>query len=168
VYWYATRNTPADSETAEGGRKKELLERFGDWHTPIPRLVETTEAGAILRNDVYDRKPAPQWGEGRVTLLGDAAHPTTPNLGQGACQAIEDAVVLGKHLSMGTDPIAALRGYEARRMPRTRRVVEQSWRIGVLGQWSHPLACWMRDTLMRMTPTGVILKQTDWIVDYNC
>src|SRR2546421_8291724 len=56
----------------------------------IGRLIEATDEEAILRNDLFDRRPVRHWGSGRVTLLGDAAHPPTPNLGQGACQRSEE------------------------------------------------------------------------------
>ena len=77
------------------GAKATLSHLFSGWHRPVVDLVEAAEEGTILRTDIYDREPlGERWGIGRVTLLGDAAHPMTPNLGQGACQAIEDAVVL--------------------------------------------------------------------------
>jgi 2-polyprenyl-6-methoxyphenol hydroxylase-like FAD-dependent oxidoreductase len=76
------------------GYKGNLLNSFGDWAQPIPALVAATEETAILRNDMYDRPPARRWSGGRVALVGDAAHPMTPNAGQGACQALEDAVAL--------------------------------------------------------------------------
>jgi 2-polyprenyl-6-methoxyphenol hydroxylase-like FAD-dependent oxidoreductase len=167
VYWYATMNAPEGAHDPEGRRKQELLKRFARWHDPIPTLIEATEEATILRNDVYDREPARQWGQGRITLLGDAAHPTTPNLGQGACQALEDAVVLARCLAAGADTPAALRAYEAERMPRTRRIVQQSRRIGSIGQWENPWACGLRDLLTRMTPTRFIMRQTEWVVRYQ-
>lgn len=91
-YWFATKNAPEGEGDAPAGRKAELLERFGSWAEPVPAVIRAADEGEILRHDVYDRDPPARWGVGRVTLLGDAAHPMTPNLGQGACQAIEDAV----------------------------------------------------------------------------
>src|SRR5262249_53383280 len=81
------------------GRTRALARLFAGWHEPITALLEATDDSAVLRNDVYDLDPLPRWGRGRVTLLGDAAHPCAPTLGQGACQAIEDAVVLGRCLA---------------------------------------------------------------------
>ena len=94
VYWFATQNQPA-GERAAGSEKSHLLKHFGHWHAPIQTLIEAAPEVTILRNDVYDRPPLRRWGQGRMTVLGDAAHPMTPNMGQGACQALEDAVVLG-------------------------------------------------------------------------
>ena len=122
VYWLRPRPTsrPVVPICPKVARPR-FLDRFGDWYTPVPALIGATDEEAILRNDIVDRRPVHRWGEGRVTLLGDAAHPTTPNLGQGACQAIEDAVVLGKALRDADDPVAALRAYEDRRRARTPR-----------------------------------------------
>jgi 2-polyprenyl-6-methoxyphenol hydroxylase-like FAD-dependent oxidoreductase len=100
---------PAGEQDREGERKTRLSGLFGSWRHPIGRLIEATDEGAILRNHLYDRPPVRHWGNGRVTLLGDAAHPPTPNLGQGTCQALEDALVLAGCLSGQREPVAALR-----------------------------------------------------------
>jgi 2-polyprenyl-6-methoxyphenol hydroxylase-like FAD-dependent oxidoreductase len=89
--------------------------------------------------------------------LGDAAHPTTPNLGQGACQAIEDAVVLADQLRGGGDPATAFRTYEKLRQRRTARITEESFRIGRVCQWENPVGCWMRDTANRFVPQAAAL-----------
>jgi 2-polyprenyl-6-methoxyphenol hydroxylase-like FAD-dependent oxidoreductase len=149
AYWYATQTVPEGQGDPPRGRKPGLLELFRNWHEPVEALIEATEETAILRNDVYDRPPLRRWSVGRVTLLGDAAHPMTPDMGQGACQAIEDAVILADCLA-DSEPIAAsLRAYEARRIPRTRRVVRESRRAATIAQWSHPLACRFREVFLR-------------------
>jgi 2-polyprenyl-6-methoxyphenol hydroxylase-like FAD-dependent oxidoreductase len=99
VFWYATLNCPVGEQDREGERKANLLRLFGGWREPIEQLIAATDEGAILRNDIFDRRQVRHWGRGRVTLLGNAAHPPTPNLGQGACQALEDALVLGRGAS---------------------------------------------------------------------
>ena len=86
VYWFATANLPAGLRPAPDERKAELLRRFSAWHAPIEELIKTTPPENILYNDIFDFPPIPRWSEGRVTLLGDAAHPTTPNMGQGAAR----------------------------------------------------------------------------------
>ena len=132
--------------------RSELLRRFADWCTPIPDVIRQTDPAAILRNEICDRDPIDRWGDGRVTLLGDAAHPMTPNLGQGACQAIEDAVELGRQLAGVREPSAipdALRSYEARRAPRARRIVLLSRRYGRMAQARSRLGCWIRDRSSR-------------------
>ena len=145
VFWYATLNCPADEQDRAGGRKARLSRLFGGWREPIGRLIEATDEEAILRNDLFDRRPVRHWGSGRVTLLGDAAHPPTPNLGQGACQALEDALVLADRLAdQQREPVAALRAYEGRRMKRAA-IIEQSALFGKIGQWEQPLLCSLRD-----------------------
>ena len=150
VAWWATTNEPEG--TSDGDRKARLLRLFGEWHAPIPQLIEATPAEEILKNDVCDRPPRRTWGRGRVTLLGDAAHPTTPNLGQGGCLAIEDAAVLARSLAREPDLPAALRAYERSRYSRTRAITRMSLRLGRLGQWERPLAVAARSALFRLTP----------------
>jgi 2-polyprenyl-6-methoxyphenol hydroxylase-like FAD-dependent oxidoreductase len=151
VFWYATKNLPEEMPVAEAGHQAEVSEWFREWHAPIPEVIKATESSAILRNDIVDRKPVKRWGQHRVTLLGDAAHPTTPNLGQGACQAMEDAVVLASCLRAASDVPAALRSYEAMRLARTANITNQSWLIGKICQWENPLACWLRNKLSQTT-----------------
>ena len=151
TYWFATMNTPAGGSQPPEEQKRFLLERYRDWYAPVPAVIEATDAAAIIRNDVYDRPPVRRWGEGRVTLLGDAAHPTTPNMGQGACQAIEDALVLGRCLAGAADVPAALRSYESQRYERTAFVTNQSWKFGKLLGWENRFACALRDWLIRQT-----------------
>jgi 2-polyprenyl-6-methoxyphenol hydroxylase-like FAD-dependent oxidoreductase len=153
TYWFAT------ADTAEGGQDPDdvqaaLLDRFGTWADPVPELLRRTPSAAIRRNDIIDRPPSPRWGRGATTLLGDAAHAMTPNMGQGACQAIEDAWVLARCLTEGTGPAAALRSYESERQPRTAWFVERSERLGRVAQWSHPLAAWLRDVGVAWTPAS--------------
>jgi 2-polyprenyl-6-methoxyphenol hydroxylase-like FAD-dependent oxidoreductase len=134
VYWWATFNAPEGSTDAPGGRKRELLDRYAGWAPPIGAVLAATDEAAILRNDIVDRPSVAPWGVGPVTLLGDAAHPMTPNMAQGACQAVEDAIVLANCLAAAGAAEPALRAYEARRQERTALVVAQSWLIGARGQ----------------------------------
>jgi 2-polyprenyl-6-methoxyphenol hydroxylase-like FAD-dependent oxidoreductase len=150
VYWFATANVPA-GQTSPDGERAELLRRFRGWHDPIEALLSATPDRAILRNDMYDREPIRDWGRGRVTLLGDAAHPMTPNLGQGGCQAIEDAVVLASVLKdvASAEVPHALRTYEARRVKRTSMIVTNSRRVGAMAQIENPMLVAMRNALVR-------------------
>jgi 2-polyprenyl-6-methoxyphenol hydroxylase-like FAD-dependent oxidoreductase len=128
-----------------GDEKEELLRRFGDWHPPIPELIES--ADAVLRTDIFCLDhPLPRFHLGRVALVGDAAHAMTPNLGQGGCQAIEDAVVLA-HVVGGGHPLAH---YTAARLERTTMIARQSRRIGRLTQLSHPVPVFLRDAALRL------------------
>ncbi len=166
VYWFAACNAPPDQQST-GGEKAELLRIFGDWHAPIRELIEATPAAAILHNDIYDRPPLPWWGAGRITLLGDAAHAMTPNLGQGACQALEDAIVLAHQLQTNADIPAALRTYETLRIPRTTMIVQQSRRVGWVGQWSNPLAVAGRNFLVKQLLSRLQYAQLAPIIGYD-
>jgi 2-polyprenyl-6-methoxyphenol hydroxylase-like FAD-dependent oxidoreductase len=158
VYWYATRNAPPEGR--DGDVKAELGALFGRWTHPIPEVLALTDRDAVIRSDIVDRPPLPRscpWGAGRITLLGDAAHPTTPNLGQGAAMAIESSVVLARLLGQfGADPAQTLRSYERQRRARTAMITNVSWHVGRVGQWSSRAACWLRDNLTELTPTCII------------
>jgi 2-polyprenyl-6-methoxyphenol hydroxylase-like FAD-dependent oxidoreductase len=166
-YWYATKNAPEGQPDAPGRRKAELLELFGGWHEPVPSVVRGTGEQEILRNDVYDREPLERWGEGRVTLLGDSAHPMTPNLGQGACQAIEDAAELTRCVGEGDNIEAALRLYEERRSERAALVVQRSRLLGRIVQLENPLLCHLRNAATRAMPLRFQLRQLDPILGYE-
>jgi 2-polyprenyl-6-methoxyphenol hydroxylase-like FAD-dependent oxidoreductase len=147
VFWYATHNCPAGGQDQPGERKLQLHRLFHGWRAPIEQLIEATDEAEILRNDIFDRRPVRHWGSGRVTLLGDAAHPPTPNLGQGACQALEDALILTRCLGSARESVIALRTYEASRMKRSAAIIKQSYLFGKIGQWENPLLCSLRDAL---------------------
>jgi 2-polyprenyl-6-methoxyphenol hydroxylase-like FAD-dependent oxidoreductase len=166
AYWYATKNTSEGGRDQQGGRRRALLELFKGAHAPIEALIAATDEAAILRNDIYDRDPLPRWSDGCVTLLGDAAHPMTPNLGQGACQALEDAVVLADALRQIGDIAAALRAYEERRIGRTSTLVRQARQVGAVGQWQNPLACRLRDALMKYVVARVQARQLEQVAGY--
>lgn len=95
----------------------------------------------------------------RRRLLGDPAHPMTPNLGQGGCQAIEDAVVLARALQGSTTVEEALRRYEKARVRRANAIVTQSFRAGRVAQWESALLVRLRDALLRRMPPSALLRQ---------
>jgi 2-polyprenyl-6-methoxyphenol hydroxylase-like FAD-dependent oxidoreductase len=158
LYWFVAEDAP-DGSPAPDRPLEDLRRRLADWHDPIPAVLDATDESTLSRTFVYDRRPSKRWGEGRVTLVGDAAHPMTPNLGQGAAQALEDAVVLGRELSDGGDPDAALRRYERRRLRRANAIVKQSFQAGRLAQLSSPRTCAVRDVLMRALPDRLAAAQ---------
>jgi 2-polyprenyl-6-methoxyphenol hydroxylase-like FAD-dependent oxidoreductase len=167
VYWYATDNVAEGGRSTPAAAKEMLLGMFARWHQPIAAIVQATDASSILRNDIYDRDPVDTWGSGRVTLLGDAAHPMTPNLGQGACQAIEDALVLARHVAAGDPPERALRRYESERIPRTASIVMASRRVGALGQIQSPALCRVRDMVLGMVPLSISYRQLAPVIGYE-
>jgi 2-polyprenyl-6-methoxyphenol hydroxylase-like FAD-dependent oxidoreductase len=148
VYCYATALASPGTRAAD--ELAELVRLFGTWHEPIPALLATARPQDVIRRDVAELTAAlPSFHRGRTALLGDAAHPMTPNLGQGACQALEDAAVLTR-LAAGAQPdsVAALLGrYTADRLPRTTDVVRWSRRAATMTTWASPPAVAVRDTL---------------------
>ena len=147
VYWYAAKSAPPGERPAAA--KAELLRLFSGWHEPIGALIEAADESAILQNDIFDRAPLRSWGHGRITLLGDAAHPMTPFLGQGGCQALEDAVVLGRRLRNAPVIPAALRAYEAERMRRANAFVRRSRLVGRIARLRNPLAVALLNGLLK-------------------
>jgi 2-polyprenyl-6-methoxyphenol hydroxylase-like FAD-dependent oxidoreductase len=166
IYWAVSTNAPEGEKDVAGATKGALLRLLRGWHGPVPALIEATAETAILRTDIYDRDPPrKRWGEGRVTLLGDAAHPMTPDLGQGACQAIEDAVELTRCLgAQETDAAAALGLYEAKCIRRTAWIVRGSRRTGRIAQLQNPLACRLRDAALRVLPLRLQMKQLEAVL----
>ncbi|MBA4066833.1 MAG: FAD-dependent oxidoreductase [Isosphaera sp.] len=163
TYWFASANVPPGGAAGPGGHKAELLARFRDWWPPIPAVIEATDEAAVVRNDILDRPPVRKWTDGRVALLGDAAHPTTPNLGQGACQAIESAWVLARCLAEAETPEAGLKAYAQARFDRTARVTDESWRLGKVLAWESPLKCWLRDRLFGLLG-GLTVRRTEGLI----
>lgn len=165
VYWYAVMDTPmAPPEDAD--QHAALTRFYRDWHAPIPEMLNATDPSAVIRTELFDRPPSTTWGWGAVTLLGDAAHPMTPNLGQGGCQAIEDAWVLARELARDPSP-EGLRRYETLRQPRTKRFVEESWRFGKVSQSSNPLLIGVRNLAMRIAPESAMQRSLAWSFDFD-
>jgi 2-polyprenyl-6-methoxyphenol hydroxylase-like FAD-dependent oxidoreductase len=158
-YWWAITAQPQGVVVAPENRPAFLRERYGDWPFGVGHLLAHTPSERILQNDVFDRKPARTWHTRRTVLLGDAAHPTTPNLGQGACMAIEDAVVLARLLAQHEQPHAAFAAFEQARRQRTAWIVRRSRLWGVVGNWESGPAMALRERLYRAIPRTWFEKQ---------
>ncbi|WP_102142420.1 FAD-dependent oxidoreductase [Mycobacterium hubeiense] len=129
TYWFATERAP-QGNAAPDGELAYLQTRFGAWAQPIPALLAATDPAQVLRNDLYDRDQARRWSRGPVVLVGDAAHPMRPHLGQGGCQGLEDAAILARFVDHTADVSAAFAGFEAFRRRRVRSLVRESAWIG--------------------------------------
>src|SRR5436189_2856 len=158
-----------ESWIAECGRD-EVLERYAGWHESLLRLFAS--AGTWYKWALYDRDPIPRWTRGRVTVLGDAAHPMLPYLGQGACQAIEDGAVLATALTAeAADPVTGLARYERTRRPRASRAVLAARERGLSNHLTSRSAVWRRDLTIawrrrmnRRDPEG---RGAAWLADYD-
>ncbi|WP_435281751.1 FAD-dependent monooxygenase [Streptomyces koelreuteriae] len=164
--WHAVLNSPPGTRHPDA--LSAMRRRFGDWHDPIPALLDATRPDAVLHHDIHElATPLPAFADGRVVLLGDAAHAMTPNLGQGACQALEDAAALAAALATEPTVDAALTRYDAERRPRSQSVARAARQAGRLGQrLTHPLAVALRNTALRLTPSRAtvhaILRHAAW------
>jgi salicylate hydroxylase len=150
--------------------RAEVLERYGAWHQSLLRLFE---AGPTwYKWALYDRDPIPAWTSGRISLLGDAAHPMLPYLGQGACQALEDGAVLANALSASpSDPVAALAAYEQVRRPRASQVVLTARARGVSNHLPSRWAAMRRDAAIavrrRLNRRDADGRGASWLADYD-
>jgi 2-polyprenyl-6-methoxyphenol hydroxylase-like FAD-dependent oxidoreductase len=130
-------------------------------------LIETTLPQLILATSAFDREPNPTWGDKRVTLLGDAIHPTTPNLGQGGCLAIEDAIVLARCFEKYGPTETALRKYEGCRYARTAAITRYSRYYGRIGQSEHIFARGSKHFLLAVAPAAVLQRVMQIVFDYD-
>jgi 2-polyprenyl-6-methoxyphenol hydroxylase-like FAD-dependent oxidoreductase len=165
LYWFVSESRSEPDAPLVAGRRDELARLVQGWHEPIEAAVASTSDDAIVGTGIYWRKPVRTWGRGRVTLLGDAIHPMTPDLSQGAAQALEDAVVLAASVRDADEPIAGLRAYEAARWKRTAQIVKRSRSAGRLAQSSGALGAGLRDLLMGSLPDRLHGIQQAKIVD---
>jgi 2-polyprenyl-6-methoxyphenol hydroxylase-like FAD-dependent oxidoreductase len=165
LYWFASSRAPASAEGSDAEERELLLERFAGWHDPIPAIIEATAPDAIIRTPLLELTPLPAWTRGRVALLGDAAHAMLPNLGQGGCQAIEDAAALGRSLRNGAEVPEALRAYEHSRKPRADDIARQSRRMSAVAHLRNPAATTIRNLAMRAAPAGATMRRLDALVD---
>ena len=168
MYWTAATNEPPGAKEQPDEIRSKVLDRFGDWLEPVRTLVEATEDSRLFVAETWDRNSVRRWGEGRVTLLGDSAHPMTWDRGQGASQAIEGAVLLATQLSQGGDRATALRAWEAQRIRRTSKMVRFSRQIGRIQQSESGLVRLYREKLMLplMTKRAAKTGPKDLMVEY--
>jgi 2-polyprenyl-6-methoxyphenol hydroxylase-like FAD-dependent oxidoreductase len=129
TYWFATERAP-EGRVAPQGELAYLRAKFASWAEPLPALLAATDPEAVLRNDLYDRDEARVWSKGPIVLVGDAAHPMRPHLGQGGCQGLEDAAILADFVDQADDLPAAFARFAEFRRPRVRALVRESATIG--------------------------------------
>lgn len=163
IYWYACIKAPERDARMQQMTPGQLTQHFAGVHAPVAAVLAATQPHQLIWNDIADLKPLDKFVYGRVVLLGDAAHATTPNLGQGACQAIEDAVVLSQCLQQDTSIADALAKYEKRRIARTTKIIRLSRLLGWVSQWQNPLLGRVRNALFRVMPKSVAQRQMEEI-----
>jgi len=154
IYWYACVNSVPANPVYRDYSVSDLLRRFRNYHAPIPQILTITREADLLWNDIIDIKPLQHFAYGRILLIGDAAHATTPNMGQGACQALEDVAVLCDEIASRPKVEEAFVRFEKRRLARTRYITQTSWWIGKSAQFTHPWLIGLRNTLLRKMPAA--------------
>ncbi|TCJ93153.1 FAD-dependent monooxygenase [Nocardia alba] len=160
VYCFAVYDAPENA----AGSLAEVRGRFDGWHHPISALLAAADPNTVLHNDIYDLPLLSTFTAGRIALLGDAAHAMTPNLGQGGCQALEDAVILAR---LASEPDGLAR-YDRERRPRTQMIVARSARIGTIAQLSARPLVTLRNAAVRLTPASAQLRSMAEILDWTC
>ena len=167
IYWFACINAPQNDPTMKAFKVADLQAVFKDFHAPIPSVLAETKDENLLWNDIIDLKPIHQYAFGNIVLIGDAAHATTPNMGQGACQAIEDAVVLADEIKQNATIEAAFKAFEKRRLKRTHYVVNTSWALGKVAQTESRLLAGLRNFIFRLIPKRMSAKQLENIYEVD-
>ncbi|MFY1577069.1 FAD-dependent monooxygenase [Verrucosispora sp. WMMD703] len=161
VYWWGTLNmAPAVARDWRGG-KAEIERAYSGWAEEIRVAIAQTPESAIISVPARDRPFLDRWGCGPVTLLGDAAHPMLPSLGQGAALAVEDAVVLAHCLRQAVDLPQALRRYETARRDRTRWMVREAYSLSRVEQLAHPIADLVRRLYLRWLPDRLLDRRNE-------
>ncbi len=163
TYWFAVVNDHLANK-----QPIDLSDLFKSFHKDVLALINSTPEKDIFKSEIKDLKPISKWQSKNVCLIGDAAHATTPNLGQGACQAIEDAYTIGQLLESDKSFEQVFKEYERLRVKRAHYIVNTSWRMGKIGNLENNLGIWARNTTLRMTPESMNSKQLDKIfsIDY--
>ncbi len=156
VYWYACINEKSF------GRYLEIAEIFKDFDPLVLKIIEATSLENIICNIISDLAPIPKWYAENLCLIGDAAHATTPNMGQGACQAIEDAYIIGKLLEKDQDFNAIFEGFQNIRRKKVDYIVNTSQTIGKISQWERGNS--IRNFLMSMIPESMNKKMAEKII----
>ena len=157
IGWWATANTDST----------DLSSLFTGWYRPVLELIEATPKTSVLKTRALDREPTINWGSGRMTLLGDAIHPTTPNLGQGGCLAMEDAFVLARCFAKYGAVEETLRTYERLRYKRTAALTRYSRYYGAVGQWENVWARGLRKTALALVPESIAGRLMQIVFDYD-
>lgn len=167
IYWFACINTTARNTRYQQLSADAVANLFGHFPAVVPDLIKSTPEENLLHHDILDIRPLRRFVFNRIVLLGDAAHATTPNMGQGAGQAIEDAIVLANSLKRFPQLEEALSYYEQKRVARTGKVIRLSRQIGAAAQiQSRPLAA-SRDLLFPFLPSALLQRRLKFLYDVD-
>jgi len=161
AYWFAAVNMSEEIASQQKRTHESLLSHFANWAEPVHALIKNTPEEKLVLTKIFHDNNIHQLVKGNFVLLGDAAHPITPDLGQGACQAIEDAFVLTECFSKNNSIAENLAAYETKRLPRVKMIARNSFRLGNVRQWENPIAIAGRNLAMKMMPEKFALKMLE-------
>jgi 2-polyprenyl-6-methoxyphenol hydroxylase-like FAD-dependent oxidoreductase len=167
IYWYACINATQNDPVMRSFRIPELLTYFGGFHSPVSEILKLTRNEDLLWGDIMDLKPIARFAFDKIVLMGDAAHATTPNMGQGACLAIEDSAVLANCIEDYETVEEAFKQFEQKRIKRTTKIVNGSWALGKAAQLENPLLISLRNAAVRLTPSSIAQRQVKFIHDIS-
>lgn len=152
LYWFCCINSGPDESTMKTMTSEMLQARFSNYPKPVRMALKNASDAKLIWGDIQDLPPLKQFSFGNIVLIGDAAHATTPNMGQGACQAIEDAVILAQEMEKTNNPATAFKSFEKRRIKRTHEIIRNSEMIGKVAQLENPYLIIIRNLLMKNLP----------------
>lgn len=157
VYWFAVAKSPPGLNDVQEEIKSELLQKYQSFNPVISQIISSTEPNKIIRNDIFDLKRLDSWSRGKICLMGDAAHATTPNMGQGACQGIEDAYYFAREFEENQDLPGLFRSFEKKRRKKVDFIVNNSWQLGRLAH--HRLGRFLIKKIIRFTPNSLVNRK---------
>lgn len=167
IYWYACVNSKPNNEKYKNYTLNDLKNHFGKYHAPIPQILEGTKNKDLIWNDIIDIKPLKHLAYDNILLIGDAGHATTPNMGQGACQALEDVAVLIDELKSKSNVQDAFKSLEKRRLSRTKYITDTSKFIGEVAQWENPMMIFLRNSILKILPTKLAQRNLNKLLSVN-
>jgi 2-polyprenyl-6-methoxyphenol hydroxylase-like FAD-dependent oxidoreductase len=159
IYWYATISSNQFDVKINHYNLKNIKEHFSDYHSTVHEILEKSSNEKLIKNPICDIKPLNQFAFNKVLLIGDAAHATTPNLGQGACQAIEDVMVLHQEIVSGKDVESAFKSFEKRRMDKAKYIINTSRKLGSIAQIENKFLISLRNIVFKLTPDFITEHQ---------
>jgi 2-polyprenyl-6-methoxyphenol hydroxylase-like FAD-dependent oxidoreductase len=167
VYVYITNFEKAGGQDNTETIVNDLLRLCAEFPPLVKQMIISTKGNGIIRNDLYDFKPIKKWTDGKMVLIGDAAHATTPNLGQGACQAIEDAYVIAQQMIINQNIEEGFKMFEKKRIKKATYITNTSWQFAQITNSTGIIKSALM-FILRITPNSINVKQLDKIysIDY--
>ncbi|OJJ23030.1 hypothetical protein BKI52_01370 [marine bacterium AO1-C] len=155
IYFFATHFTSANGHDDPANIKEELATLYQDFMPVVTDFLRVTPAESILRNDIYDFVPIHQWYKKQVVLVGDAAHATTPNMGQGGNQALESAWVLSNCVDTNTQLSDSFEQYQQLRIKKAHKIVKNSWAISQMVNLKSGVLRSLRNKAIQIVPSRI-------------